>query len=105
MAKIEVTLLDRLMIPNVLKKEGNYSQMIINKDIRKKCELTQKELKDFDVKSYGPQIMWNEKGAKAKFNIDFTDLEKKEIVDSLKKLDEEKKITEDMVGIYKLFVG
>lgn len=103
--KVKVTLLDRLMIPSVLKKEGNYSQMIINKDIRKKCELTQKELKDFEIVEFGPQIRWNEKGAKTTFTIEFTDLEIKEISDSLKKLDEEKKITEDMVSIYKLFVA
>lgn len=105
MAKFKVTLLDRLMIPNVLKKEGNYSQMIINKDITQKCQLTQKELKDFEVVQYGPQITWNEKGTKASFQIDFTDLELKEIRDGLKKLNDENKLTTDLIPIYEIFVN
>lgn len=105
MAKQKLTLLDRLIIPNVLKKEGSYSQMIINADIRKKCQLTQKELKDFEVTEFGPQIRWNEKGSKASFTIEFTDLEQNEIRNSLKELDEKGKLTEDMVPIYKIFVA
>ena len=104
MAKFKLTLLDRLMIPNILKKEGNYSQMIINKDITKKCQLTQKELKDFEVVEFGPQIRWNEKGTKASFSIDFTELELKEIREGLKKANDENKLTTDLVPIYETFV-
>lgn len=105
MAKFKLTLLDRLMIPNILKKEGNYSQMIINKDITKKCQLTQKELKDFEVVEFGPQIRWNEKGTKASFQIDFTDLELKEIRDGLKKLNDENKLTTELIPVYEIFVN
>lgn len=105
MAKKKLTLLDRLMIPEVLKKEGNYSQMIINADIRKKCSLTQKEIKDFEVIQFGSQLRWNEKGTKSTLTVDFTELEEKEIKEGLKDLDQKQKLTEDMVGIYKLFVG
>ena len=105
MAKFKLTLLDRLMIPSILKKEGNYSQMIINKDITKKCQLTQKELKDFEVQEFGPQIRWNEKGTKASFQIDFTDLELKEIRDGLKKLDDENKLTTELIPVYEIFVN
>jgi len=105
MAKFKLTLLDRLMIPSILKKEGNYSQMIINKDITKKCQLTQKELKDFEVVEFGPQIRWNEKGTKASFQIDFTDLELKEIRDGLKKLNDENKLTTELIPVYEIFVN
>ena len=105
MAKFKLTLLDRLMIPKKKKKEGNYSQMIINKDITKKCQLTQKELKDFEVVEFGPQIRWNEKGTKASFQIDFTDLELKEIRDGLKKLNDENKLTTELIPVYEIFVN
>jgi len=105
MAKFKLTLLDRLMIPSILKKEGNYSQMIINKDITKKCQLTQKELKDFEVVEFGPQIRWNEKGTKASFQIDFTELELKEIRDGLKKLNDENKLTTELIPVYEIFVN
>lgn len=104
MAKFKVTLLDRLMIPSILKKEGNYTEMIINKDINQKCQLTQKEVKDFEVVQFGPQIKWNEKGTKASFQIDFTDLELKEIRDGLKKANDENKLTTDLIPIYETFV-
>lgn len=105
MAKFKLTLLDRLMIPSILKKEGNYSQMIINKDITKKCQLTQKELKDFEVVEFGPQIRWNEKGTKASFQIDFTELELKEIREGLKKLNDENKLTTELIPVYEIFVN
>jgi hypothetical protein len=105
MKKIKLTLLDRLMIPGVLKKEGNYSQMIINKDITKKCQLTQKELKDFEITEFGPQLRWNEKGSKATFLIEFSELELNEIREGLKKINDENKLSVDLVPIYEIFVN
>lgn len=105
MAKQKLTLLDRVILPNVLKNEGTYMQMVINVDIRKKCQLTQEEFKEFEITQRGEQIRWNEKGSKASFTIEFTDLEQNEIRNSLKELDEKGKLTEDMVPIYKIFVA
>jgi hypothetical protein len=105
MRKIKLTLLDRLMIPNILKKEGNYSQMIINKDITQKCQLTQKELKEFEIIEFGNQLRWNEKGSKASFLIEFSELELNEIREGLKKLNDENKLSVDLVPIYEIFVN
>jgi hypothetical protein len=93
------------MIPNILKKEGNYSQMIINKDITQKCQLTQKELKEFEIIEFGNQLRWNEKGSKASFLIEFSELELNEIREGLKKLNDENKLSVDLVPIYEIFVN
>lgn len=102
---MKITLVDRILIPDVLKKEGNYSQMIINKDIVSKCQLSQSELEEFEVKQFGTQLSWNEKGVNANFEIEFTELEKNEIREGLKKINEENKLNINLIHIYELFVN
>lgn len=101
----KLTLLERIILPNILKKEADYKTLIINKDIKGKCDLTQKEIKDFDVQATpNGGLAWNEKGAKALFDIEFTEMEKLEIKLALTKLDEDKKLTSEFVNLYELFV-
>lgn len=101
---MNITLLDRLIIRNILPLEGNIKSLIIIKDIVKKIELTQDEVKLFDLQANEKgNLTWNKTGMESTFEIEFTELETNEIKFSLAKLDREKKISVDMLGIVKLF--
>ncbi len=108
MAKTKSTttlnLLDRIVLPSILKKEADYKTLILNKDINGKVQLSQAELKKYNIEFKGSQIFWNEAGDKAKFEIDFSEFEKIEIQAALKKLDDEKKLTAEYLNLYELFV-
>lgn len=103
--KTALTLLDRIVLPSVLLKENDYKTVIISKDIKSKIAITQDEIKKYEIETMPDgSIKWNAAGLKAKFDIDFTDFEKLEIKLGLEKLDRDKKLTEEHIGVYDLFV-
>lgn len=102
---ITLTLLERVILPSILKKEADYKTLIINKDVQKKIEVTQEEVKKYEIKATEDRgLNWNQKGLAAKFEYDFTEMEKLEIKLALTKMDEEKKLTSDYVSLYDKFV-
>ncbi len=101
---MKITLLEKIMIGNILPAEGNIKTLIIIKDIKKKTELTQDHIAKYgiDVTKDG-RVAWNEEGTKAEFDIEFTELEKGEIKAVLQKLDKEKKLTVDHLSLVEKF--
>lgn len=103
--KKTLTLLDRIILPSVLAEQGDFKHVIISRDIKEKTKVTQDELKKFDFKVLqGGQMAWNDSGEKAKFEIEFTTMEELSIKLGLQKLEEEKKLTQDHIHLYELFV-
>ncbi len=104
----DLTLLERILIPGILRQEGKYESLIVIKDLKKKVGLTQDEVKKYDIKTIGEgkesRLSWNEKGAKAKFPYTFTELEKLELKLALKKLNDEEKLNADLIPTYEKFV-
>jgi len=102
--KTGLTLLERIMIPTILKKETDYKSAIVIRDLKTKVALTQKEFKDFDVKAAPTGLTWNEKGVKSIVLFDLTDFERTELREALKKLNDEKKLSIDHISLYEKFV-
>lgn len=102
---ITLSLLERVILSgSVLSNMGSYEYLILKKDILNKIAVTQEELKKFEIKSTEQGgLSWNEKGSKSKFEIEFSDMEKNEIKLSLKKLSDEKKLTDEMFSLYEIF--
>lgn len=86
------SLTERVGLMNILPSEGNVKQLVSIRDIRKKLELKQEDLKKFGISFEAKFMKMNEAGAKAKFDYDFTELEKLEIKGVLTKLDKENKL-------------
>lgn len=108
MAKLKtttsLTLIERILIPGILKKEGDFKSLIINKDIQSKVSVTQGELKKFEIKVLeNGSIQWNEKGTKSTVEIALTDMEKLEIKLALQKLDEDKKLGYEHISLFEKF--
>lgn len=103
--KTELNLMDRLVLPALFKgKESNFIGIRIVKDIKKKIEITQAEIKKYDLKIGDGVITYNKAGVDAVFRVDFTELERKEIKAALNKMNDDNKLTEEFLDIYEKFI-
>ncbi len=101
---MKLTLLDRIMLLNILPVEGNIKTLIIVKDLTKKIEITRDELNKYEIDSSEEgKLKWNSEGVLAGFEIEFTQLETNEIVKVLKKLDKENKLSINLMPLIDLF--
>jgi len=94
----------RLLIINLLPKEGNILQLRMIRNLVERVGLSAEDITEFGVRQEGQQIVWNPKGAIAK-EFEFRDAEVKIIADALKALDSQSKLTADMIPLYDAFVG
>lgn len=100
----KLKLFQRIMLFNLLPKEGSIKSMIVTKDLRKKLGLTQKELKDYKIESTPEgNITCNAKGVEKVFSIDFTDMEVMEVKLALKQASDQKKINELGLELCEIF--
>src|ERR1035437_5068235 len=95
-----LSLKERLVIPNILPTEGNFTTLVIKNDLLDKLKVTQEEIKDLEIKSEGNNIYWDSSKETEK-DFDITDLELGLIKDSLNKLDETGKLNDDTFLIFK----
>lgn len=99
----KLTVTDRVVLPGILKTEANYTTLIINKDIKKKVQVTQDELVKYKFKNLPDgNVAWEETGEV--FEAEFSDLEVNEIKSCLNKLEQDNKLTESHIGLYELFI-
>lgn len=98
---MELTTIERIILPSILKKEGNFKVLIINEDIEKKVKLTQEELIDFDIVINDKGLTMNNKGSESVKVIDFSDLELDEIKSIFKSLDNSNKLNKTFISLYK----
>ena len=89
---MNLTLKDRLIIFNVMPKEGNMTTMSIVKDIKEKVSIKQPEIIEYEINDSENGIFWNEKGVVATFDYSFSTVELTEIKAAFKKLDTSEKI-------------
>ena len=93
---------ERLMVISVIPKEGDFVTIRMVRGLISKLGLSAEEIQDFEVKSEEGNVMWNAKGSVPldfEFHYAETDLIKK----SLRKLEEEKKLNQDTIGVYEKF--
>lgn len=106
--KTILSLRERIAMSGIFPAQGDYSFFIVKKDILKKVGISQEELKKYGIKTIesekGSLLTWSAVGEKAKFSYEFSDLEENEIKLCLTKLNEEKKLSEDLIGLYEAFV-
>lgn len=96
--KMKLGVKDRVVIPQILPKEGNFIQQRLVRDIMQKTELSQDEMEFVEMKSSAKGgVIWEkdkEKELRQK-SVKFTGAEIGFLKDSIKKLDETEKINQD----------
>ena len=100
---MKLTINERIVLFELLPKEGSFSTLKILREAREALELTPKERKDWEVQ-ITPQgaIQWNPKKAKAvEVNMkDVQDIAKA----ALEKLDKDEKLADQHVTLYEKIV-
>jgi len=96
--KMKMGVKDRLMMAQILPREGNLIAQRIMRDIGQKTELSQEEMDGVRMKPLpSGGVTWDDKLEKflGHKTIKFTDAEMGFLKDQVKKLDETKKVTRD----------
>lgn len=110
--KYEMNLIERLRTLQLLPAEGNIAMFRVMTKLRNELSLTDAEVKDFEYKVQTikgddgreiQQTTWNEKGNQKK-EKNISEAAKDIIVERIKKLDGEKKITMDFMPVIDLFM-
>ena len=100
---INMKILDRLVLQNILPNKTSFEDLIIRKDILQKVEITQEELNLIEFKTVENKLTWD--GTKdPNKEIIFTESEKNLIKKSLKSISEKNELEENMMDLYKEFV-
>jgi len=101
---MKLNLLERIVLLNILPQESNFITLKIVNDLKNSLSFTEEEYKYYNVKQEGDRINWDLTGNEEK-EISIGEKATDIIVDQLKKLDEQKKLTMDMYSIYSKFIG
>ena len=99
--KLEV--FDRLILLNILPKEGDFLTLKIVRQMREDLSFSEAEHKALQFVQDEGNVQWKTESAKSKtivFGIKATEI----IVDMLKKLDKEKKLKDEHFNLYEKFV-
>lgn len=100
---IELTVLERLVLLNLLPKEGNFTTLRLVRKLREALSFDELEHKKLGFVQDGDQVRWNiEANIVKSFEIGekMTDMVSAE----LKKLDKEEKLREEHFSLYEKFV-
>lgn len=100
---MELGILERISLLNILPVEGDVVTVRILKTLRKDLGFTEEEIRDHKISSADNRVTWEETGYKADISIGekATDI----IKDAFKRLDREGKIREEMLPLYDTFMG
>jgi hypothetical protein len=95
--------LDRVTLLSTLPEQGDYITLKIVRKLRESLAFEEYEIKDLKIQQANGQITWDaaaDDGKEIEIGEKATDI----IVDLLKKLDKEKKLTSKHFGLYETFV-
>ena len=100
---MKLNVLQRLMLLNVLPKEGNFVTLKIVRDLKNELSFSEEEHKKYKFVESNGRVNWNpaaEQFKEVHIGEKATDI----IVEALKKLDKEKKLREGHLTVYEKFV-
>lgn len=103
---MELGVFDRLILLNILPKEGDFTTLKIVRTMREDLSFSEDEHKalQFEQKQSEGSIKWKSEADKPK-HINFGEKATDLIVATLKKLSNDKKLTEQHMNLYEKFVG
>lgn len=103
--ELNLTIYERITIPQYFPEKANFSEAIIYEDLREKLKITQEDIVKYSINSKENTIEWNSTEDIGERFV-FTDLELKLVRKILKGLDESAQIPTDsrFIKLYKKFI-
>lgn len=100
---MELGVFNRLILLNLLPKEGDFTTLKIIRKLREDLSFSEAEHKDLQFKNENGAVQWQQ-AADIPKDIPIGEKATDIIVDVLKKLDKEKKLQDQHYQLYELFV-
>jgi len=93
---------DRIIISQILPTEGSKVTLLLNRDLRKKLEITLKERTDAKIVQIGQNLQWDSTKDKG-VNIELSEIEIAVISELFHKLDTAEKLQENWIETMEKF--
>lgn len=93
---------ERLIVLNIMPKEGNFVTLRMIRTLVDKLGLTAEEIVDFGIVETNGQVRWGPMGSVEK-EFEFAQAEVDLIKKQLKKMDDDGKLTNDTFSVYEKF--
>lgn len=103
MAKYELGVADRLNLLGVLPVEGDYKTLKYLRTLREELGFDVEEQENLKFKTENGMHMWNTEN-EVKVELDIEKPIEEEVIAKLKKLNEDKKLRDNLIPLYELFV-
>lgn len=100
---MKLNLMERFTIQKILPQESNFATLKVLNALRMSLAPSEEETKKYEIENKGGLILWNEEG-KDEVEIEIGEKATDLIIESLKRLDESKKLTNEHFSIYEKFV-
>ena len=101
---MKLTVLERLLLLNLLPKEGTFTNLKLLRVARESLSFTEEENEALKFKQENDQIIWVNDAVGDK-EIDTGEVVKGLIVKELKKLDKEEKLKDEFLSLFEKFVN
>lgn len=100
---MELTVMDRLILLNILPKEGNITTLKLVRKLREELSFDEEEHKVLNFKEQNGMTVWNRQ-PEIKKEMEIGEKATDVIVNALKELDKNKKLHEDHLPIWDMFI-
>lgn len=97
---MKLSVLERITLLGILPAEGDVITVRVLMKLKKDLGFTEQEIKDFNIKSADGQITWSNA---AEVEIEVGERATDIVKDALKKLNDEKKLREELLPVYDKF--
>lgn len=97
------TVEERLLLLHLLPKQGNYATLKLVREFREDLSLTEQENKELNVQYNDGAYSWNVDKVKSRY-IEMGEMRMKMVVDALKQLDADNKLSEEFLPLYERFI-
>ena len=100
---MDLTVLERLVLSNVLPKEGNFTNLKLVRQLREALSFDELENKKLGFVQEGDQVKWNE-SAKLVKSFEIGEKMMDLIAETLEKLNKDEKLRDEHFSLYEKFV-
>ena len=99
---VKMTCTERIYTIEVLPQEGSVAELRFMRKLREKLSLSDAELRAVKFKQVGSRARWEDAGRKRL--VKFTKMERRKICDGLSALQKQKKMRDELLGIWDMFM-
>ncbi len=99
-----LSVLDRITLLNILPEQGDFITLKIVRKLRESLSFSEEEIKAIDLRQENQRIFWNTSVDPMK-DVEIGEKATDIVIESLKKLNEQKQLTAQHINLYETFVS